>query len=308
MGTISAFEAVARHLSFTRAAEEINLTQAAISYRIKTLETQLGVRLFRRNGHGVMLTDAGRRYLSVVRDALAHLDDGTAWMIARQRRESRTLRVLAMQAFASLWLVPRLREFRLQHPEIDVQIVSWIGGVMRLEAVDFDRHGIDVAVLLRSSASAELPGLFVEPLILDCAVPVASPDGLRKKGLAAPSDLRRHVLLHALTWPEIWPRWLEAAGVPDLAPAGEMRLQHTGFTVQAAISGLGVAMAHAPLVSNELATGRLIAPFSLILPVERGYYLVSLQEQADSPAVVRFRRWIREQLTIRSAVAGNEDI
>jgi LysR family glycine cleavage system transcriptional activator len=308
VATISAFEAVARHLSFTRAAQELHLTQAAVSYRIKTLEAQLGIRLFRRESHGVMLTEAGRSYLMTVRDALMHLEEGTALMIARQKREAGALRILTMQAFAGLWLVPRLREFRKQHPEIDVQVVSWVGGVSRLEAIDFDRHGIDVAILLRSSGSAAPVDLLSEPLVMDFALPVTNPEILRTKALADLSDLRRHVLLHAITWPEIWPLWLSAAGVPDLKPAGEMRLQNTGFTIQAAMNGLGIAMAHAPLISEELKTGTLTAPFRLMLPLDRGYYILSLRDQSESPHVLRFRNWIRSQMMMPSEIAGGAGI
>ena len=117
----------------------------------------------------------------------------------------------------------------------------------------------------------------------DYAVPVSSPDRLRNGALSQPSDLRHQLLLHATTWPEIWSRWFEAAGVPDLQPAGEMRFQNTGFTVQAALSGLGVAMAHGPLVVDELANGKLVTPFRLALPIDRSYYLVSLPDQNRVP-------------------------
>jgi LysR family glycine cleavage system transcriptional activator len=139
---------------------------------------------------------------------------------------------------------------------------------------------------------------------MDFAVPVANPELLRTRALTDLSDLQRHVLLHAITWPEIWPLWLSAAGVPDLKPAGEMRLQNTGFTIQAAMNGLGIAMAHGPLISEELQSGKLIAPFRLMLPVDRGYCLVSLRDRSESPPVLRFRNWIRAQMTVPPEIAG----
>ena len=308
MRTIIAFDAVARSSSFTRAAAELSVTQAAISYQIKSLETVLGVSLFRRNGRGVVLTEAGRRYMLVVREALLHLEEGTAWTIARRGEQARAVRVLAMQSFASLWLVPRLKEFRQKHPEVDIHIVSWIGGTTRLSADDFDRHSIDVAVLHRSSEHSRLPGLHVEPLVTDFALPVISPDRLRSQNLSEVSDLRHHFLLHATTWPDVWSRWLDAIGHPDLQPAGEMRFQNTGFTVQAALSGLGVAMAHGPLIADDLLAGKLIAPFELSLPVDRAYYMVSRPGMAEAPAVGHFRSWLRDRIARGNAGVPDSDI
>jgi len=298
LSTIRTFEVVGRHLNFTRAASELNVTQAAVSYRIKTLEAQLGIPLFIRYNQGVTLTEAGRSYLLIVGDALRHLEEGTRWLMTREVGEVGTLRILVMQAFASLWLVPRLQRFRTRHPEIDVQLVSWIGGITRLDAVDFARYGID-ATILRSSMDEVLPGLWVEPIATDSAIAVASPELLRSRKLAAPADLRHHLLLHAITWPDIWGDWLSAVGVPRLKPAGEMRLQHTGFTVQAAKNGLGVAMAHAPLVTDELAEGKLVAPLPMALPIDRSYLFVCPIDRAEKPAIVRFRDWLRDEMSAR---------
>jgi LysR family transcriptional regulator, glycine cleavage system transcriptional activator len=301
--TIRTFEVVGRHLNFTHAAAELNMTQAAVSYRIKTLEAQLGIPLFSRYNQGVTLTEAGRSYLLIVCDALRHLEDGTRWLMARQVGEVGTLRILVMQAFASLWLVPRLQRFRMKHPEIDVQVVSWIGGVTALDAIDFSRHGID-ATILRSSMNDMHPGLWVEPIATDSAIAVASPELLRTRALATLADLRNHLLLHAITWPDIWGDWLNAMGVPRLKPAGEMRLQHTGFTVQAAKNGLGVAMAHAPLVAEELADGTLVAPLPMALPIDRSYLFVCPIDRADKPAVVRFRGWLHDEMSSPSRSEG----
>lgn len=301
--TIRTFEVVGRHLNFTHAATELNMTQAAVSYRIKALEAQLGIPLFCRYNQGVTLTEAGRSYLLIVCDALRHLEEGTRWLMARQVGEVGTLRILVMQAFASLWLVPRLQRFRMRHPEIDVQVVSWIGGVTDLDAVDFARHGID-ATILRSSMNEIRPGLWVEPIATDSAIAVASPELLRTTELATPSDLRNHLLLHAITWPGIWGDWLNAMGVPRLRPAGEMRLQHTGFTVQAAKNGLGVAMAHAPLIAEELADGKLIAPLPMALPIDRSYLFICPIDRADKPAIVRFRDWLHDEMGPRSMAGG----
>lgn len=302
LSALRAFEAVSRFQSFTRAASELFITQAAVSWRVKELERQLGAPLFDRQSRTVTLTEAGRIYLPIVRDALQQLSDGAARVAARRSTQTRSLRVLATQAFTSLWLMPRLDRFRSNHPELSVQIITWIGGVGQLTSDDFDRHGVDATILM-GKATQGFPGLAAELIAMDYAIPVAHPDlGRRTRRIVEVDDLRHHVLLHADTWSDVWPRWLAAAGAPGLKPAGEVVLPHAGLTVHAAMSGLGVAVAHGPLVADEIAAGTLVAPFPVSLAVDQSYFFVCSKTSAQDEAVSSFRDWVRQEMIRGAAI------
>jgi LysR family glycine cleavage system transcriptional activator len=295
LSMLRAFDAVARHRSFTKAASELNLTQAAVSYQIRTLEDQLSARLVTRNSRSVTLTDTGRSFIADIGPSLRNLANAAARV--RQRHTKYCgLRVLVMQAFASLWLVPRLPRFKVQFPEIEINLLSQMGGTDRIPDIDFDATGIDVTIVY-SSDTTDWHGIFTERLIDDFALPVCSPHILTSKAQVREiADLQHHTLLHAINWKEIWPRWLAHAGAPDLRPSGEFQLQHTAMTVQAALGGMGFAMAHGPLVQEELRTGRLASPLALTLPVREGYYFACRQEAAELEPVVTFRAWVRREM------------
>jgi LysR family glycine cleavage system transcriptional activator len=295
LSMLRAFDAVSRHRSFTKAAAELNQTQAAVSYQIRALEEQLSVRLVSRNSRSVTLTDAGRSFIADVAPSLRNLANAAA-RVRRRHRPSHALRVLVMQAFASLWLVPRLPRFKVQFPEIEINLLSQMGGAERIPEIDFDATGADVTIVYSSDTTA-WRGIFTERLIDDFALPVCSPHILTA---GAPvreiADLRHHTLLHAINWQEIWPRWLAHAGMPGLRPSGEFQLQHTAMTVQAALGGMGFAMAHGPLVQEELRTGRLASPLALTLPVREGYYFACREQAAELEPVVTFRAWVRREM------------
>lgn len=289
------FAAVSRHGSFTKAAAELNLTQAAISYQMRELENQLGARLLNRSSRSVMLTETGRGFLEEITGALQILEQATS-KLRRKTRGIETLRVLTMQSFASLWLLPRLQVFNRLHPHIDISVLSQIGGVERISEIDFDTQGLDAAVIYTSNSSG-WRGILTDRLLDDVAIPVVSPEALALHGpIEVPSDLCRHTIIHALNWPTVWSQWRAHVGCPDIEPAAEVHLQNTGLTVQAAIGGMGVTMAHGLLVQGELKAGRLVAPFPQGLPMAEGYCLAYRQSEAETKPVLTLRNWIRDEI------------
>ncbi|MCL4764981.1 MAG: LysR family transcriptional regulator [Hyphomicrobiaceae bacterium] len=293
---LAAFDAVARHKSFSRAAAQLNLTQAAISYRIRILEEQLGVELLSRTQRPIALTPAGRKYWVEIGAALGSIEDATARLIQSEASgQSTQLRFLAMQAFASLWLLPRLPRFQTRNPDLKVMLVSWIVSSDRMDSSTFVQQGLDASIMYMLP-SIDSPGVTKELLIPDYAVPVCSPSlATRKKPLRTVPDLRRHTILHALNWPDTWQSWLKAAGEPGLRPQAEVFLQHTALTTEAALHGMGVAIAHAPLIYDHLKTGRLITPFKSMLPIDQGYYLLYPSVTRDNNGVRLLADWLRSE-------------
>ena len=281
LSALRAFEAAARHLSFTRAAEELYVTQAAVSHQVKSLEQWLGLPLFRRNGRQVALSEAGQRYLPEVRDALDRLAEVTARLLADESGGPLTVSVLA--SFAANWLVPRLGQFRLLHPEIDVRISATD------EVADFARDDVDMAIRY---GMGEWPGLIAEPLLTEEIFPVCSPRLLQGPApLRTPEDLRHHTLLRddmQLTWRD----WFRVAGVEGVNTERGPFFNLSALVVQAAIDGQGVALARSALVGRELAAGLLVRPFEQTLRSERAYYVVYPQRSADLPKLVAFRDWL----------------
>jgi LysR family glycine cleavage system transcriptional activator len=296
MSMLAAFDAVARHKSFSRAATQLNLTQAAISYRIRILEEQLGVELLSRAHRPIGLTAAGRKYWAEIAAALGSIEEVTERLMQSEANSETTqLRFLAMQAFASLWLVPRLPRFQTRNPDLKVMLVSWIVSSDRMDSSTFIQQGLDAAILYMLPGNNS-PGVTKELLIPDYAVPVCSPTlATRNKPLRTVQDLRRHTILHAFNWPDIWQSWLNAAGEPGLRPKYEVFLQHTALTTEAAMHGMGVAMAHAPLIYDHLKARRLITPFKTMLPINQGYYLLAPSATRDNRGVRLLAEWLRSE-------------
>ncbi|MBI1777721.1 MAG: LysR family transcriptional regulator [Proteobacteria bacterium] len=298
MSCLRAFEAAGRHLSFTRAAAELNLTQAAVSYRIKELEQLVGVQLFHRLNRTVMLTEHGRSFMPIVREALRHLSEAAEQLVARGKKETNILRILVTQAFSSIWLVPRLQKFRAENPDITVQVITWVAGVLQVTQDDFERHGLHAAIV-RGNAADDFGGASAELIVVDYAMPVVHPTlPVRVHPLREVSDLERHTLLHAASWPTIWRDWLTAAGQPDLEPATNVELPNAGMTAHAAMSGLGVAIAHGPLVADDIAAGKLIAPFDLMLPLDRSYLFVTPKGDREHLASQSFKTWMLREMNL----------
>ena len=281
---LRAFEAAARHLSFTRAAEELNVTQAAVSHQVKALEARLGIALFRRLNRALRLTEAGQAYLPAVRDAFDAIAEATGRLEAH--RSGGVLTVTTLDSFAAKWLVPRLGRFRAGHPDLDVRISTSDG------MVDFARDDIDLGVRY---GGGQYPGLHTVRLMTEDIFPVCSPallDGDRP--LASPADLRHHTLLHD-DMREDWRMWLLAAGVGGVDPTRGSAFSHSHLVVQAAVDCQGVALGRGALVAEDLAAGRLVRPFDISLPAKFAYYIVCPEATAEQPKIVAFRDWLLEE-------------
>ena len=281
LNALRAFEAAARHLSFTRAAAELHVTQTAISHQIKALEERLGVRLFRRLPRGLLLTEAAQRLLPPVRDAFDQIAAATERLAVSG--SGATLTVSVLPSFAAKWLVPRLGRFRAAHPDLDLRISS------SSELVDFARDDVDVGIRMGSGV---YPGLRVERLFGEALVPVCSP--VLREGphpLRRPEDLARHVLLHDEDYAG-WELWLRLAGVPGVPARRGPVFTDSGVVVQAAAEGQGVALARRVLAAGDLAAGRLIQPFDVSIPHDLAYYLVCPEATAEQPKIAAFRDWL----------------
>lgn len=284
------FEAAARNLSFTRAAEELFVTQSAVSRQVKTIEDHLGVALFARRHRALLLTEAGHELYRATAQALRQLTDATTKI--RERAGARTLTVTATVGFASLWLIPRLTDFRSQRPDIDIRISA------NSKMLDLEREGIEVAVRYCMPKAAPEGAI---KLFGEVVLPVCSPKLVtRAAPLAVPGDLRHHVLLHyerpdgATPWLS-WTVWLETMQLPGLRPAGSLRFSQYDQTIQAAIDGQGVALGTSPLVRQLIRQGRLIAPLEKKFESSRAYYLVISAGAAGRPEVSEFAAWLLRQ-------------
>jgi LysR family transcriptional regulator, glycine cleavage system transcriptional activator len=280
LNAVRAFEAAARSESFTRAAEELCVTPGAVSHQVKALEATLGVRLFRRERQRLLLTEAGREYLGVVRDALDRIALGTARLVRRQG--AGVLTVSTSPDFAAKWLVHRLGRFAEAHPGIDLRVSA------SAHHVDFAREDVDVAV---RHGGGDWPGLHVVHLCAERLFPVCSPRLLAgRKRVAAPSDLLRFPLLR-LKDERTWARWFEAAGIDGPVPRGPV-LDRASMLIDAAVDGQGVALARTTLAAWDLIHGRLARPSDVSLRMANTYWVVCLKAAADVPKVAAFRDWL----------------
>lgn len=284
MNSLRAFEAAARHLSFTLAAEELHITQAAVSHQIKTLEQALGVRLFRRLNRAIRLTDEGQEFVGEVRKALGHL--ATAVERLSAPAAGGPLNVSVLPSFAAKWLVPRLGRFRQLHPEIDVRVSPSLG------MVDFQREDFDMAIRYGRGGYRDLHSV---RLMTEDFFPVCSPALLEgPHALRQPDDLRHHTLLHDDSHVD-WAAWLLSAGVEGINAHQGPYFTDSALVVQAAAEGQGVALARGALAADDLAAGRLVKPFDIAVSTHYAYYVVSPSATAHHPKVAAFREWLQEE-------------
>lgn len=282
LNALRAFEATARCGSFTRAAQELFVTQGAISRHVAALEGWLEVRLIERSRRGVGLTPSGEVYYRTVGAALDQIAYGTRQLQARP--DEPRLRIKLPPTFAIRWLVPRLARFHALHPKVDVQITT------SHQRADFAREEIDVSIHSEPRPPSE-PGfrlLFGETL-----VPVCAP-GMLERGcpLVRPADLARHVLLCSMNRPNDWPAWLAAARAPDIDGNSGLKFENAALAYQAAADQLGVMVALEAFVRDDLRAGRLVAPFDLRVPTRGGYYLAYPGNQDLPEHVHAFEEWI----------------
>jgi DNA-binding transcriptional LysR family regulator len=287
---LEAFEAAARHLSFTKAADELALTQSAVSRQIAAVEAHYGAPLFRRLHRALLLTEDGQTLQRAVADVLARLHEVGGEL--RREGRSKAVVVTTTPGFAGLWLIPRLPGFTADHPDVDVRISA------SYSLVKLSREGVDVAVRYQTEEAA---GASAQRLFGEQFLPVCSPALMNAPAtpLAVPGDLRHHVLLHLESGGDAhspdWPMWLRIMCIGELKPAGALHFSQYDQLIQAAVAGQGVALGRLPLVAGLIAQRQLAAPFEGTLGSPRGYFLVQSDAGSRKPEVQAFVAWLREQ-------------
>ncbi|MEP7068105.1 MAG: transcriptional regulator GcvA [Usitatibacter sp.] len=289
------FEAAARHLSFTRAAAELFLTQSAVSRQIQALESFVGVELFHRRHKALALTDAGEAYYRTVAQTLDLLRDATRKL--KETRKGHVLTVTTTVSFAALWLVPRLARFRKEHPHVDVRITA------THEVVELEREGIDVAI--RDCPLNRVPPgavfLVGEHLAAMCSPAYLKEAKRAKLPLARPQDLRHHVLLNlheaSRRWPWLsWAAWFEAMGVEDATPAGTLTFDQYDQVIHAALHGQGIALGRMTLAGQHIRARQLVPLFGQQQRLARGFHAVFARDAGERPESRKFVDWLRAQI------------
>jgi LysR family glycine cleavage system transcriptional activator len=283
LNAIKAFEAAARLGSFSHAAEELHVTHGAVSRQIRVLEDWLGAPLFRRTSRNAVPTKAGNDLLREAGPALDRLAEGSRRVRISSLAQG-TLNVAAQPTFSMRWLIPRLSVFRREHPGLELRIVTASAAAERF------RMEADVVI----SGPSPQPGWVGARFLGEAFLPMLSSELMKKSPLRRPADLKRHILLHTATRRRTWPHWLEAAGIPDLKPAGEQIFEHFYFAIQAALAGVGVVMAPLALVTEEVGDGRLLAPIGKPVVPSRGYFVYVPAASQDAPAIVALCKWLSD--------------
>jgi len=279
LNALRAFEAAARHLSFTLAAQELNVTQAAVSHQVKALEDHLGAKLFRRLPRALALTEEGQFLLP----ELSQSFDRLAAAIGRvgRREASGALNVTLLTTFALGWLVPRLTGFQTLHPEIEVRLST------SSRLVDFGREDVDCGI---RNGPGPWPGLATWVLWEETFTPLCPPELAAR--LSTPADLTRVTLLQTIASPSEWQIWAQQAGHGGLDLSGGPQFDSTLIAVQASMRGAGVAVGDPRLFAGDIAAGRLVAPFPSVVPMGKYWWFVCLDALKDRPKIRLFRDWL----------------
>lgn len=281
LNALRAFEAAARLGSMTAAADELHVTHGAVSRQVKQLERDLGQPLFHRAGTGLVLSESGKRLLPILTSAFDLMVSG----VAQARRSGAHLTVSCLGTFTMRWLIPRLFAFRAAHPDIEIQLSANDG------PVDFGRDGIDFAI--RAERPPWPPSMIVTPFIEEEVGPVLSTSLQTALNLRNPEDLARTTLLHTETRPGAWADWFGAAGFAEATPIADQTFEHFYFMLQAAASGLGVAIGPKPVVEDDIAAGRLVAPFGF---VKSGLSYIAMRPRTDDDRAALFENWLVDQV------------
>ena len=290
LNALRAFEAAARHRNFTKAGQELNVSQSAVSYQVKSLEEHLGLKLFTRTAAGLVLTSAGEEYLSALRYAF----DSIAYATARVKSASAMTRikVSTLPQFAHYWLLPRLPDFSAKFPEINVEVVT------TLRTLELDANSVDVAVRW----GQEFLGFESHLLFRAVIVPVCSPAFLKAHGpLRKPVDLLELAWLEAYEADEDYRLWFETQGISGMEPKRRTRFDSMFYALQAAAGGMGMAMARLPLAQSELDQGRLVTPIDIRCLSDKGWHMLIPRVAANFKRVSTFARWVLEnaETTVR---------
>jgi len=281
---LRAFEAAARHLSFTEAGEELGVTQAAVSQQVRQLEDWLGAQLFKRLPRALALTDAGIAYLPIVQEGIQRIDLGTAEIFGRAGRRPVTLRASA--TLAALWLAPLLARFRAEHPEVTVRVTTLYA------PVDFGQDGVDIEIRY---GAGTWPGVKAHRLFEEAFFPVASPAYLDATPLKAPQDLRGHRLVHVIGEREGWGTYLRLVGLTDVDPSQGMQCDSLVVALHAAAEGAGVALATSPVTDAMLRDHRLVDPFRRRWPARLAHHLVVPETADPAREVALVAGWLLAQ-------------
>lgn len=295
LNSLRVFEAAARHLSFTRAAEELFVTQAAVSHQIKALEEFLGLKLFRRRNRSLLLTEEGQSYFLDIKEIFSSLSEATDKVLERSAKGALTISL--PPSFAIQWLVPRLSDFNNQEPDIDV----------RIKAVDMDEgsltEDVDVAIYY---GRGNWPGLRVELLYQEQLLPLCSPQVLlNEKPLSTIDDLRFHTLLHDTSRKD-WKSFVKQFNLEGMNVNHGPIFSHSTMVLQAAAHGQGIALGNNVLAQPELDAGRLVAPFEELLVSKNAFYLVCSEKQADTGRIATFREWILSKARSEQEIVDDE--
>ncbi|ATF35112.1 transcriptional regulator GcvA [Burkholderia thailandensis] len=279
---LRAFEAAARHESFSAAGEELHVTHGAISRQIAAFEAWLGQPVFRRHGKRVKLTDEGRHYLATIEAAFDSIARATDQL--RETGTARVLRINALPTFAMKWLLPRLSRFQREAPNVELKLSTSNAPLGSLD-------GFDVAI---RRGPGRWPNCTSGRFLDESVIPVCSPALLKRTPIASADDLARHVLLHSDTRPDAWREWFAAAGAP-MKGRKKQSFDHFYLALQAAVDGLGVALGPLPLIADELASGRLVTPLPGPRIATLSYWWIAPRETASNALVGRFCAWLDAQ-------------
>ena len=284
--SLRVFESAARHLSFSRAGEELSLTQSAVSRQIRTLETMLRLKLFNRVRQRLALTPAGAAYAPEVRAVLSRIEAATLELLSHQGLGG-VLNLGILPTFGTRWLIPRMGSFARAHPHVTVNFST------RATAFDFGSEHLDAGI--HFGDPGKWPGVTAHRLMGEEVVPICAPSLMRKR-LRSLKDLGNQTLLQHVTRPHAWQEWLAAAGVRDVSPMKGPRFEHFQMVIQAAVAGLGVAIMPRFLIEEELASGELAIPFDQPVRSTQAYYFVYPEEKQELPALRAFRDWLLAQV------------
>jgi LysR family glycine cleavage system transcriptional activator len=281
LNALKAFEAAARHESFTRAAEELCVTQGAVSHQVKALETELAIKLFNRERQRLIITEAGRDYLTVVRDALDRIAAGTERLL--QRQSTGVLTVSTSPDFAAKWLVHRLGHFAEAHSGVDLRVSA------TLHHVDFAREEVDLAV---RHGDGNWPGFDTIRLSPEQLFAVCSPKLLTgRRRIEKLTDILKFPLIHLDNRAD-WAKWLGGVGIDDATVIHGPVLNRASMVIDAAINGQGIALARTTLAAWDLINDRLVRPFPDSLPVSKTYWIICPKATATLPKIASFREWL----------------
>jgi LysR family glycine cleavage system transcriptional activator len=283
LNAVKAFEAAARLGSFSRAAEELNVTHGAISRQIRAMEEWIGAPLFRRTSRNAVATQAGIDLLAEASPALDRLAEGSRRVRVSSLAQG-VLNVATQPTFSMRWLIPRLSDFQRDHPGLELRIVT--------ASTSAERFQMEADIVV--SGPSPQPGWVGMRFMGEALLPLVSPDLMAKCPLRRPEDLKHHTLLHSATRRRAWARWLDVARILDLRPTGEQVFEHFYFAIQAALAGVGVVMGPLALVAEEVRDGRLLAPISSPVLSSRGYFVYAPTASNHAPAIVALRKWLTD--------------